>query len=180
MSAFVGDDESAGRQTDGSRLYAIVYISTAARPLSMPELERLRDRAQARNLREHVTGVLLYSDGAFMQYLEGPAAGLARVYSAIKADPMHYGVIDLLREPVQAREFAGWAMALRAVDAGGTATSARPDDLLCGDAGAPACTHSTARELLLSFWAKGRHAAASTLLDFSTERARRVGDAPAT
>ena len=40
-------------------LYSLVYVSTAARVLSMDDIGRLLDKARQRNLDEGVTGVLL-------------------------------------------------------------------------------------------------------------------------
>lgn len=177
MSASLGDGVAHGVPAVQARLYAIVYISTAAHLPSVDELEHLRDRAHARNLEHEVTGVLLYSDGAFMQYLEGPAAGLARVYSLIKADPLHFGVIDLLREPIREREFAAWSIAMRMVGDRGQSAASEQDDLLLGAQDASAPPLSRARELLLDFWSKGRCSVAPTLRDFSQERARRVAGA---
>ena len=150
----------------------------SAHLLSVSELEHLRKRAEARNVEEDVTGVLLYSDGSFMQYLEGPAAGLSRVYGFIKADRLHYGVIDLLREPIHEREFAGWSMTFRDVGAFGQSSSSQQDALLTGAPGTPINSPSKARELLLNFWTRGRNSAATALLEFSNERARRVGGTP--
>lgn len=174
MSTNTDLDRLPGAPADGSRLYAIVYISTAARLLSEQELERLGNSAKARNAEHAVTGVLLHSHGAFMQYLEGPALGLSRVYGIIKTDPLHYGVIDLLREPIQAREFADWSMAIRDVGPLGQSAAALQYALLSGQALALAPPLSAARELLLGFWGRGRTSVASTLLDFSTQRARRM------
>ncbi len=171
-------DASPGPQPDGPRLFAIVYISTAARGLSLGELEQLSHRAQVRNLAHAVTGVLLYSEGAFMQYLEGPAAGLFKVYGVIKADPLHYGVIDLIREPVGRREFAGWSMALRDVGAFGLSSSSEPDALLTSQLKSPPASRSAAQALLLNFWCQGRSSVASTLSEFSSQRASRLGSTP--
>lgn len=174
MNASLADGVAQGRSADAARLYAIVYISTAAHLPSMDELEHLRSRAHARNLELDVSGVLLYSDGAFMQYLEGPAAGLAKVYGFIKADALHFGVIDLLREPIREREFGAWSMALRAVGARGRSTLSEPDDLLMGPRDASVGPRSRARGLLIDFWSRGRTSVAPTLRDFSRQRARRV------
>jgi hypothetical protein len=155
-------------------LYAIVYVSTAARPLSLAELHHLQARAQARNVKENITGVLLHSDGAFMQYLEGPAPGLYRVYEVIKADPQHYAIVDLVREPIAQREFSGWSMAFRGIDALGQSSEAEQDARLAQRLAAPINQFSAARELLAKFWSRGRSVVASTLLDFSKQRASRV------
>jgi hypothetical protein len=147
----------------GARLFALVYISKAARLLTPTELAHLGERAQARNLTEDVTGLLLYSDGAFMQYLEGPALGLSRIYATIKADPLHYGVIDLLREPIVEREFTGWSMTVRDVGPLGMAASAQSDETVrlrlahIGDA------HRASRDLLSNFWGYGRATVKATM-----------------
>jgi hypothetical protein len=158
-------------------LYAIVYVSTAARPLSLAELHHLLKRAQARNLKENITGVLLYADGTFMQYLEGPAPGLYKVYEVIKADPQHYGIVDLVREPVGRREFSGWSMAFRVINAAGPSSEAEQDARLEQRLAVPINQFSAARELLAKFWFRGRSVVASTLLDFSEERAKRIAAA---
>lgn len=159
---------------DSDGLYAIVYVSQAARQLSLPELLQLQAQAQQRNQQEAVTGVLLYADGAFMQYLEGPAPGLARTYERIRPHPWHYGVIDLLREPIAEREFAGWSMAFRVVGALGPASESEQDRLLAQRLAAPINPRSAARALLAKFWGRGRSAVADTLVDLRYERARRL------
>ena len=156
------------------QLYAIVYVSTAARVLTLGELRHLQERAQVRNGREQVTGILLFSEGTFMQYLEGPAAGLARVYEFIKADPHHYGIVDLVREPIARREFSDWAMAFRVVGAMGQSSEASQDEALMHSLLSTDEPVSAARQQLLKFWTRGRSSVASTLDQFSAERAKRV------
>jgi hypothetical protein len=158
-------------------LYAIVYVSTSARPLSIAELRHIQERAQSRNRKENVTGVLLYSEGTFMQYLEGPAPGLCGVYEVIKADPKHYGIVDLVREPIAQREFSDWSMAFRVIDAFGQSLEAEQDAQLAQRLAIPVNHLSAARQLLAKFWTRGRSVVASTLFDFSEQRAKRVADA---
>lgn len=160
----------------GAELFAIVYVSKAARAFTLPELQHLQVQAQRNNEREGVTGVLLYADGAFMQYLEGPAAGLARIYERIRPHPWHYGVIDLVREPIAQREFAGWSMAFRVVGAMGPASETEQDLLLARRLAEPVNPHSAARALLERFWGRGRSAVADTLVDLRQERARRLAE----
>lgn len=136
-------------------LQALVYVSTAEHHLSEAEIGHLLDRARERNAKEQVTGVLLYSHGNFMQYLEGPRAGVARVYEHIVADRLHHGIIELVREPIAAREFSDWTMAFRSISAFGLSSPDKFDDLFIAKidpaAAAPSVTHS----LLLKFWNKG-------------------------
>lgn len=136
-------------------LQALVYVSTAAHQLSEAEIGYLLDRARERNAKEQVTGVLLYSHGNFMQYLEGPRAGVARVYEHIVADRLHHGIIELVREPIAAREFSDWTMAFRSISAFGLSSPDKFDDLFIAKIDPPAAAPSVTHSLLLKFWNKG-------------------------
>ncbi len=132
-------------------LVSLVYVSTAWHRLSTVELEYLMTRARERNLRESITGVLLYNDGNFMQYLEGPAEGIERVYAIICADPLHHGIIELMRAPIDEREFGEWSMAFRAVDASALKFPTEHEALLLDKLAPPPLPTAAARVLLSSF-----------------------------
>jgi hypothetical protein len=154
-------------------LFAIVYVSTAARAVGLDELMRLLEGARRRNAQEGLTGVLLYADGRFMQYLEGPAAGLSRVYASIKHHPLHYGLIDLVRQPIQARAFADWAMAFHLVGAFGQAAPDAQDAALADRLLAARHPASAAHRLLAAFWREGRHSVPSALRRHSSAHLQR-------
>lgn len=137
-------------------LQALVYVSTAAHQLSQTEIAHLLERARARNAKEQVTGVLLYSHGNFMQYLEGPAEGLGRVYERIVADPLHHGIIELVREPIREREFADWTMAFRSISAYGMASPCTFDPVFIAKIEPAAAAATVTHDLLSKFWNKGR------------------------
>lgn len=164
---------ASSRQSTGPDLCAIVYVSKAARPVTPGDLTRILDSARRRNSEEKITGVLLYADGSFMQYLEGPAVGLLRVYGIIKTDPLHYGLIDLVREPIQAREFAEWSMACHVVGTAGESSLTENYALLSGRLAAALRPKSAACELLSSFWTAGRDSVPPALLKHSRARSRR-------
>ena len=163
----------ATKPTPRSDLWAIVYVSKAARPVTLDDLLQILEGARRRNVEEGITGVLLYADGYFMQYLEGPEAGLRRVYSIIKTHPLHYGLIDLVREPVLTRGFAEWSMACHVVGAGGDSALSDHYDLLASRLGAAVRIQSEARLLLSHFWTAGRESVAPALLNHSKAVARR-------
>lgn len=94
-----------------STLQSIVYVSSSARLLSTADLDGLLTKSRARNLTHDITGLLLYCDGNFMQYIEGPAQQLAEVYALICGDRLHHGLIELVNEPIIRREFGAWSMA---------------------------------------------------------------------
>ena len=97
--------------TDPETLQALTYVSSARAPMKDAGLQQLLQRARANNQREGVTGVLLYADGNFMQYIEGQPEALQRVYAIIRADRKHHGLIELFSEQVSERAFSDWTMA---------------------------------------------------------------------
>jgi hypothetical protein len=90
----------------------MVYRSRAVSMLSDGELELLLQKAQVRNRSEGLTGLLIYDQGNFFQWLEGPAAGLARVWESIKHDPRHRDPQVLRAQTIPKRFFGGWDMRL--------------------------------------------------------------------
>lgn len=98
-------------------LHSLVYVSSAVRAVSEADLRHLVSRAQQRNRQCAVTGVLLFDSGNFMQYLEGPADGLAAVYQRIRQDRLHTDLIEISNQPPRARLFAQWAMGFRSFNA---------------------------------------------------------------
>lgn len=91
-------------------LEAIAYTSTAVGHPTDAELHDLLVKARAQNELNGVTGVLLYHDGSFFQYFEGPPRGMEVVYERIRIAPMHRGIIELMRAPVKERAFSEWLM----------------------------------------------------------------------
>jgi hypothetical protein len=101
------------RQTNSSAaLFFVVYRSRAVHPLTGQDLQGLMQAARARNRREAITGILLYDEGRFLQWLEGPADGISRVMCSIRGDARHTD-IELLRQgPTSERSFSDWDMGL--------------------------------------------------------------------
>jgi hypothetical protein len=94
------------------RISTVVYRSRAVASLSAPELLHLTTAAQARNRREAITGLMLYDDRRFFQWLEGPPDGVERVMTSIRQDRRHTDIEILNNQPTQARTFGNWAMKL--------------------------------------------------------------------
>ncbi|MEJ8851275.1 BLUF domain-containing protein [Variovorax rhizosphaerae] len=91
-------------------LRAIVYVSTATQAMRLPQLEALLVEARRLNLQNDVTGMLLYSDGCFMQCFEGLEDAVHDTYARIRASRQHTRIVELLNEQVDARSFADWQM----------------------------------------------------------------------
>lgn len=93
-------------------LSSLVYESRAVVPLSEPDLDLLIHSAQARNRREGITGLLVYDEGRFLQWLEGPTDALGRVWKSISQDRRHAGISVLGQSTTTVRFFRDSAMAL--------------------------------------------------------------------
>jgi hypothetical protein len=94
------------------QISTVVYRSRAVAPLSAPELLHLTTAAQARNRRESITGVMLYDDRRFFQWLEGPPDGVDRIMVSIRNDRRHTDIEVLNDQAAEGRTFGDWAMKL--------------------------------------------------------------------
>ena len=92
-------------------LTAVVYRSQAVRPMSVRELDQLLAGARAFNEKAKVSGALLHHQGTFLQYFEGPRESVERVYARIRRSPEHGQLVELLYQPIDARQFSRWHMA---------------------------------------------------------------------
>ncbi|MDP1685390.1 BLUF domain-containing protein [Hydrogenophaga sp.] len=102
-------------------LATLVYRSRCVTPLDDSALQQLVDAALKRNQAESVTGLLIYDSGRFLQWLEGPAEGVNRIWQSIRADGRHTDVEILGHMPSTVRCFPDWGMKL-----GDRDTSERP------------------------------------------------------
>lgn len=91
-------------------LAQLAYCSSAVRLQSDAELGKLLLGARKFNESVGVTGALLYNDGTFFQYLEGPTNSVAEVYDRIKLASQHKNIIQLLSRPTQTLHFTTWHM----------------------------------------------------------------------
>jgi hypothetical protein len=140
-------------------LHALVYVSKAVSPYSLTDIDRLLQSARQRNEQHGLSGVLLYDNGDFMQYIEGPALGLSEIYPRIAASKMHHGIVELLREPLTALRFPQWSMAFRSPSGFGMSDPAQQSDLLSAHR-AGGNTSPVAEQMLERFWNRGRSAKA--------------------
>jgi hypothetical protein len=92
----------------------VVYRSRAVAPLEHHDLLHLVHTARSRNQRESVTGVMLYDENCFFQWLEGPSDSVERVMHSISNDPRHTDLEVLSRRAPTTRSFQGWDMKLAA------------------------------------------------------------------
>jgi hypothetical protein len=105
------DEKLAGKITQ------LVYVSSATRELNEVALRQLHETSQRHNVVQEITGMLLYSQGSFMQVLEGQASAVAETMTRIAADSRHHGITTISEQSKKAREFGSWAMGFRSLNA---------------------------------------------------------------
>jgi hypothetical protein len=74
------------------------------------ELLAILRKSKTNNLALGVTGVLCFSEGVFMQALEGGRNAVNKLYNRIASDARHTDVVLLHYEEIGERRFAGWSM----------------------------------------------------------------------
>jgi hypothetical protein len=109
-------------------VYQVLYHSQATGPVSEAELQGLLAQARSFNTRHYLTGILLYSDGRFVQLLEGPEPVVRALYAKIQQDRRHTQVVTVSEGPGPGRRFADWSMGLGRT--AGPATAQALDTLL--------------------------------------------------
>ena len=91
-------------------LVRLIYASRAAEALTADGLSSMMKQARDHNAGAGITGVLVYSEGIFLQLLEGGRNAVNALYNRITHDKRHHDVVLLSYDEVPERRFAGWAM----------------------------------------------------------------------
>lgn len=89
---------------------SITYRSRANGKPTWAELDALTRSAQQRNRAAGLTGMLLYEDGRFFQWIEGPPDKLEPVWQSIRGDARHREIDVMSMRVCDHRMFAGWDM----------------------------------------------------------------------
>lgn len=136
-------------------LERLAYFSTAVKEPTVSQFEHLLLRARERNASEGVTGVLIYAEGLYVQYLEGPGYGVSRVFRHISENTLHHQLFEVCREPIQSRDFSEWQMGFAATIVSGLAKHFPVNDHLAQRLRTPRNTQSVAWNLLVTCWGNG-------------------------
>ncbi len=91
-------------------LIQLIYLSSLSDMKHEGEISKILESSIRRNKENGITGMLLYANGNFLQVLEGEEEAVDETFNRISADPRHLNVIDIIREPIAARQFSQWSM----------------------------------------------------------------------
>lgn len=90
----------------------MLYRSRATESFNESELSSLVAGAREHNLHRQVTGALIYEDGRFMQWLEGPRHSVEDLFTRIGRDARHADIEVVSVGPTSSRLFADWSLRL--------------------------------------------------------------------
>lgn len=88
----------------------MIYTSVATRKIPPAELKELLETARRNNIRDGLTGMLLYEDGTFIQVLEGDDDSVETTYERISKDPRHSKIVLIAKFELEHRSFNDWEM----------------------------------------------------------------------
>ncbi|MBF0367993.1 MAG: BLUF domain-containing protein [Magnetococcales bacterium] len=92
-------------------LMHVIYTSIFKEGLSSDALENILEASRKNNEENGITGVLIYSDGLFMQLIEGRRDKIESLIEKIKHDHRHYSLSIVVKEEIFQRSFPDWSMA---------------------------------------------------------------------
>jgi hypothetical protein len=114
-------------------LIHIVYMSFSSKALSETELNGFLATIRRKNQTQNITGLLLYSDGAFIQVIEGERDIIHHTFKLIAQDPRHSSIVKLIEEPISKRNFPSWSMGFRQLEDSNKASIVGYSDFMQND-----------------------------------------------
>jgi Sensors of blue-light using FAD len=94
----------------------LVYVSSRTPKCTEAEIQKILASCKKNNSDIGITGVLLYSDSQFVQYMEGDFKSIIALYDKIKIDDRHKSPIMISSAPIAERTFPSWQMGSKTFD----------------------------------------------------------------
>lgn len=94
----------------------LVYVSVRKSNCTQEEIQKILDACKRNNGDIDTTGVLLYSDTHFIQYLEGEYKTILGLYDKIKQDDRHKNVVLITTGQIENRLFPSWQMGAKKIN----------------------------------------------------------------
>lgn len=91
-------------------IYYIIYASKCQQGLEADQLEHILVHSSIFNKINSVTGILLFSEGHFLQLIEGNKEDVINLWNSIQADTRHYDFYKIVEGSLEERMFSDWSM----------------------------------------------------------------------
>jgi hypothetical protein len=88
----------------------VAYISEASSSLAPDEVFKIIETSARNNLRDELTGFLIFADNRFFQVIEGPPASIDALMERLERDSRHSSIEIISRRDIDERSFPKWRM----------------------------------------------------------------------
>ena len=99
-------------------LSRLLYKSRRSPHCSTKDIQKILKASNHNNPETGITGILLYNDQHFIQYVEGPQQSLEGLFEVIQLDKRHYEIHLISFSPTLTRIFPSWAMGAKGMSEG--------------------------------------------------------------
>ena len=106
----------------------LVYVSARKKSCTDEEVALILEASRKNNASRNITGVLLYSETQFVQYLEGEYREIVALYDHIKKDERHHNAVMVSSCAIAERSFPSWQMGTKELNKIAFHTEMSPDD----------------------------------------------------
>jgi len=89
--------------------HTICYVSKGFDNLSNADIENIFEVTQQENVKNEITGILLYGFGNFFQVLEGEKKQIESLFSKICDDPRHHSIETLIDHHIKKPIFGSYS-----------------------------------------------------------------------
>ncbi len=97
-------------------MYELLYSSTAAKDLKEEDISNILDTAREFNLKNNLSGCLVFHNNKFIQILEGDEVIVKKLFANIEKDKRNKNVILIDKGLKTERLFKNWTMAYYNLD----------------------------------------------------------------
>lgn len=93
-------------------LVQLTYASRASMDVTPTVVRDIIEKSKKNNAVVGITGALCFSNGIFLQKLEGERQLVNNIYRKIQGDPRHIETVIVDYMEIDSREFTSWSMGL--------------------------------------------------------------------
>lgn len=91
-------------------LIQLTYASRSSSDITPEQVRDIAEISQKNNVKTGITGALVFSDGIFLQKLEGERQTVNQLYEKILKDERHEETVILDYAEILSRDFTEWSM----------------------------------------------------------------------
>lgn len=97
-------------------MYYLLYVSKVSAECTRRDIADILQTSRKNNPFNAVTGILVYKNPEFLQFLEGPEDAVKSLYDRIERDGRHEAVKIINQGEIEERVFPGWDMGFASED----------------------------------------------------------------